>query len=101
MYITVNCDGDRSKAKVQWLGGVPGIIARWTSSCSGCTEYTDGQLSAGPFGCKECGYRGVRRHASWVPLTQPEMMQVFGKLIERASKERVNGKVSRTGASVC
>jgi len=54
-------------------------LAEWTESCSGCTELVDGQNTLGyPIhkkhgcaiggGCEECGYHGVVRDSSWVPL---------------------------------
>jgi hypothetical protein len=63
-------DGDGHKYRVLVVihEGIEGHIVRWTTSCSGCTEYVDGQWAYGPMGCGECGYSGKRRQQAWVPI---------------------------------
>lgn len=56
-------------------------MAKWTGSCSGCTESEDGHpvghYPADPkhhcligAGCPECGYTGKTRRAYWVPAIE-------------------------------
>jgi hypothetical protein len=58
-------------------------LARWTDSCSGCTETVDGHNvfeypidpKHGCFvgaGCPECGYTGKRRREFWVPMAEDD-----------------------------
>lgn len=69
-YATLD-DGEGTKHRVLIVRfrGINGHIVRWTGTCSGCTEYVEGQLAYEPMGCSECGYTGKRRREEWVPLT--------------------------------
>lgn len=58
----------KTRVMVVVVNGVEGFVVRWTANCSGCTNYTDGQISDGPHGCFECGYTGKRRREEWVPF---------------------------------
>jgi hypothetical protein len=76
MYVTV--DGKRTM--VVWHKSQPGMLARWTQECNGCTEYSEGQLLTGPMGCDECGYTGKCRHIVWVPLPLDAHRQAMAKM---------------------
>lgn len=60
--------GVRRRVRVDEQGR-EGYIQRFTHECSGCTESDEyGGQKFGPFGCGECGGRGVRRHAIFIPF---------------------------------
>lgn len=87
MYVTLDDgDGNKSRVLVVWLKGQPGMIVKWTSTCSGCTNSVDGQQIGEPLGCKECGFTGKRRNAHWVPLADPERAEAFKKKAQRRTR---------------
>lgn len=73
-------DGKRQRVKVVMFRGFEGFIARWTDSCSGCTELGDYGGGSQYYdtdtkhhcligaGCEECGYTGKRRQEMWIPF---------------------------------
>lgn len=65
--------------KFKIIDGEKCAIVRFTRSCSGCTETSDGYNVNGydtdpkwgcliGAGCHECGYTGKRRIEMWVPV---------------------------------
>lgn len=52
------------------------VALTWTQACSGCTE----GFGLRGMGCHECGYHGMSRSGTWLPL------QVF-ESYERAGRE--------------
>jgi len=87
MFVTVDesLDGGvKQRVMVVWHKGEPMMVCRWTHTCSGCTEYVEGQLAYGPSGCSECGYTGKRRNASLVPLPEDARKEAFRKRAARA-----------------
>jgi hypothetical protein len=61
------------------INGEPCELVRWTSSCTGCLDSSDGHpINAAAYddvrmcwvgpGCSECGYTGKRRREEWVPI---------------------------------
>ena len=69
-------DGNKFRVMVVMHEGIEGHIVRWTDTCSGCTEYVEGQLAYGPMGCEECGYTGKRRQAHWVPISPSDCLKL-------------------------
>jgi hypothetical protein len=69
---------DRRKSYCVISGQVCEAVS-WVDSCSGCFETEDGH-PVGSYlfhpkhrchvgsGCEECGYRGIRRNAQWIPI---------------------------------
>ena len=66
------------KPRTKMIDGKPHVYVQFTESCSGCTNYIDGQLDGDyPYdakahchvgaGCPECGYTGKRRNRMWIP----------------------------------
>ncbi len=61
-------DEDDVLRRVYDVGGVACFRSTWSVPCSGCNEYSDGVLVAGPFGCRECGFSGRRRFSELMPF---------------------------------
>jgi len=52
-------------------GIVKGVVSRlyWnTSSCSGCSDDSEYSCASRGCGCSECGYHGVVRSGTYIPL---------------------------------
>lgn len=61
-------DGEGRRRKVVTMNGIEGYWAHATGNCSGCTEWSEGQIISGPSGCDECGYTGRRVWEWFVPF---------------------------------
>jgi len=79
-------DQDGKRYLVRTWRGVDGFIIKFTTDCSGCNDYSEGVLVAGPFGCHECGYTGKRRRTEWVPFDVDEYLKKSERLYARARK---------------
>lgn len=68
-----------------------GFLGYWVTlriECSGCTEYGEyGGNKHGPFGCRECGYRGVRRWRDFMTFDVNDYPAHYDAVIAAAQPE--------------
>lgn len=65
---TMRRDDRGVRRKVAAHLGVEGYYVTVSIECSGCTDVGDYGTKYGPFGCRECGHTGRRRHHVFEPF---------------------------------
>jgi len=99
---------DGRRVLIQRFRGCDGFYVKWTASCSGCFEsedgYPNGDYPRHPkhdcyigAGCRECGYRGVRRRVEWVPMDYHA--DRYLKAMDRAYKAKVDARRGQGGGN--
>ena len=79
-------DRGGKRRRVRTELGHEGYYVLSRTECSNCTDHGEYGTKHGPFGCRDCGYRGYRRVRTFIPF-DAEAESYFRALL--AEEERL------------